>query len=115
MMCAPIVRSVAAAEGQVTLQLDLPEDLPCFRGHYPGFPVLPGVVQIDWVMRLAAAHLQCSQPSATDFRIKFKRVIAPNSKVTLTLRHDAARRRLDFVYRSGDIVSSQGQVTLSAS
>jgi 3-hydroxymyristoyl/3-hydroxydecanoyl-(acyl carrier protein) dehydratase len=112
-MCAPIVHKVTEAEGQVTLQLGLPEDLPGFLGHYPGFPILPGVVQIDWVMRLAAAHLGCGQRSATDFRIKFKQVISPCSHLTLTLRHDAARGRLEFVYRCGSGIASQGQVTLS--
>jgi 3-hydroxymyristoyl/3-hydroxydecanoyl-(acyl carrier protein) dehydratase len=114
MRCAPIVRAVAAEAGCVTLQLDVPADLACFRGHYPGFPVLPGVVQIDWVMQLAVAHLRCGQPSATDFRIKFKRVIAPGSRVTLMLCHDECRRRLAFVYRTGELIASEGRVVLSA-
>jgi len=113
-MCAPIVRSVAAEPDRVTLQLDVPADLPCFLGHYPGFPILPGVVQIDWVMQLAVRHLPCGQPSATDFRIKFKRVITPGMPLALTLSHDKARRRLEFVYRSGDRVASEGRVMLSS-
>jgi 3-hydroxymyristoyl/3-hydroxydecanoyl-(acyl carrier protein) dehydratase len=112
-MCAPIARVVAADAAQVTLRLDLPPDLPCFAGHYPDFPILPGVVQIDWVMQLAGTHLRCGQRSATDFRIKFKRMIMPGADVTLTLSHDAPRRRMSFVYRSGDEIASQGQVTLS--
>jgi 3-hydroxymyristoyl/3-hydroxydecanoyl-(acyl carrier protein) dehydratase len=112
-MCAPIVRVVSAEAGRITLQLDLPADLPCFRGHYPGFCILPGVVQLDWVMQLAATHLHCDQSSATIFRIKFKRVIAPGSPLSLTLCHDEVRRRLNFVYRSGDVVASQGQVMLA--
>lgn len=112
-MCAPIVRAVAAENGQVTLALDLPADLPCFRGHFPGFPVLAGVVQLDWAMRLGVAHLACGQPSATDFRVKFKRVIVPGDPLTLVLQHDAGRGRLDFVYRIGDFVASQGRVMLA--
>ena len=115
MMCIPIARIIAAETGHVTLDLDLPADLPCFRGHFPGFPVLAGVVQIDWVMQLGVAHLRCDQPSASDFRIKFKRVITPGNPLTLTLSHDAARRRLDFVYRTGVLVASQGHVMLTAS
>lgn len=114
-MCVPIVRIIAAEAGHVTLDLDLPADLPCFRGHFPGFPVLAGVVQIDWVMQLAMAHLRCDEPAASDFRIKFKRVITPGNPLTLTLGHDAGRRRLDFVYRTGALVASQGHVMLTAS
>jgi 3-hydroxymyristoyl/3-hydroxydecanoyl-(acyl carrier protein) dehydratase len=112
MMCAPIVLGVTAEPGRVTLQLDVPDDLPCFRGHYPDLPILAGVVQIDWVMQLAAAHLRCGQRSATDFRIKFKRVITPGMPLALTLRHDAVRHRLEFAYRSGEHIASEGRVML---
>jgi 3-hydroxymyristoyl/3-hydroxydecanoyl-(acyl carrier protein) dehydratase len=105
-MCAPIVLAVAIEDGQVTLDLGLPADLPCFLGHFPNFPVLAGVVQLDWAMRLGVAHLACGQPCATDFRVKFKRVIMPGNKLTLVLRQD-------FVYRNGDLVASEGRVTLA--
>jgi 3-hydroxymyristoyl/3-hydroxydecanoyl-(acyl carrier protein) dehydratase len=112
MMCEPVVRAVERTAEGVVLALDLPADLACFRGHYAGFPILPAVVQIDWVMRLGVAHMQCPLPSATDFRVKFRRVITPGNPLLLTLQKDAPRRRLDFVYRLGDAVASQGRVTL---
>ena len=88
--------------------------MACFRGHFPGCPVLAGVVQLDWVMQLAVAHCGCAQPSATDFSIKFRRVIVPGRPITLTLTHDAVRQRLDFVYRSGEHVASQGRIALAS-
>jgi 3-hydroxymyristoyl/3-hydroxydecanoyl-(acyl carrier protein) dehydratase len=115
MMCVPIARIVATEAGHVTLDLDLPADLPCFHGHFPGFPVLAGVVQIDWVMQLGVTHLGCAEPVASDFRIKFKRVIMPGNPLTLTLDLNTARRRLDFVYRTGTRVASQGHVMLATS
>ncbi len=30
----------------------VPRDLLYFDGHFPGHPLLPGFVQLDWVMRL---------------------------------------------------------------
>jgi 3-hydroxymyristoyl/3-hydroxydecanoyl-(acyl carrier protein) dehydratase len=114
MMCDPIARTVAADAGQITLELDLPADLPCFQGHFPGFPILAGVVQLDWVMRLSAAYLRCGERSATDYRVKFTRLIVPGSPLTLTLDHDEVRHRLDFVYRTGGLVASRGRVTLAA-
>jgi 3-hydroxymyristoyl/3-hydroxydecanoyl-(acyl carrier protein) dehydratase len=111
MMCAPIVRAaVADAPLQVTVELDIPATLPCFDGHFPGFAVLAGVVQLDWVMQIGAAYLLCAQRAATDFRVKFKRVITPGSPLVLTVRHDTARRRLDFTYRTGGTAASQDTI-----
>jgi 3-hydroxymyristoyl/3-hydroxydecanoyl-(acyl carrier protein) dehydratase len=111
-MCAPIVRGIVPETGRVTLELNLPDDLPCFQGHFPGFPVLAGVIQLDWAMRLGSEHLRCGQTTATDFRIKFMRVIVPGNPLTLTLDHDEARHRLDFVYRVGGVIASRGRIAL---
>jgi 3-hydroxymyristoyl/3-hydroxydecanoyl-(acyl carrier protein) dehydratase len=113
MMCDPIVTGVAQRADGLTIDLDLPAGLACFAGHYPGFPVLPGVVQIDWVMRLAAVHWPDLPPVARTFRIKFRQVVGPGDPLSLTLHRDTARRRLDFTYRSRDAVTALGQVSLA--
>lgn len=114
MRCLPIVRSVTEeAPHQLRMALELPATLPCFAGHFPNFPVLPGVVQLDWVMLLGAAHLHGVPRAATDLRVKFKRVITPEVPLTLMLRHDASRRRLEFTYAIGAAIASQGQMALS--
>ena len=37
--------------GAITTRLRVDADEPCFAGHYPGFPILPGVLLIDTVDR----------------------------------------------------------------
>lgn len=62
-----------------------------FEGHFPGRPLLPGVVQVDWAVRYAA--LQGFPPA--DFTglsgVKFPASVTPGSVVALTLRGAADR------------------------
>ena len=104
-----LLGAVQEADG-VTLDLLVPADLAWFEGHFPGQPVLPGVVQLDWVMRLAAGHLGIARRAGCDLKVKFRRIIGPDTRLTLDLRVDG--RRLAFAYRCGDEVMSSGTVVL---
>lgn len=80
-------------------ELRVPPSLVHFAGHFPGLPILPGVVQVDWAVRLAAGHLPDVRAVASVDRLKFMAPVAPGAVLKLTLAHDAARRRVQFVYR----------------
>jgi len=60
-------------------------DHPAFDGHFPHNPILPGVVQIDWALRLAVLHLG-SKDGTRDYQVKFQRPIVPNAPVSVELR-----------------------------
>lgn len=96
----------------VSLTLHVPPDHPAFDGHCPGYPMLPGVVQLDWALRLAAEHLGTGAPVSRDVQVKFRRVIAPMAAVTLELRFDRTRSLLDFTYRFDGDVASAGRARL---
>jgi len=95
-------------DGSVELDLEIDPALVWFQGHFPGHPILPGVVQIDWAIAFARDHLGLDLPAARDFQIKFRATILPGDRVTLILRHEAAKRRLGFQYRRGDEICSSG-------
>ncbi len=108
----PQVLAVRPVTDGVELDLFLSAELLQFQGHFPGVGVLPGVAQIDWAVRLADRHLSLTGGIARTFRVKFRRVIAPDSPVTLVLRREAAKGRLLFEYRAGDEVMSSGSVSV---
>lgn len=100
-----------------TVELDLynRSDLRQLDGHFPNMPIIPGVAQIDWAVKLAARYLGLAVEAATDFQVKFHRLTLPDTLVTLELTHDAARRRLNFTYRQGTQVLTSGIVRMPAS
>ena len=81
---------------------------PWFQGHFPGFALLPGVVQIGWAEHYARTLYGLDGGITALEQVKFKRPILPGAKLTLVLKPDAAARRLRYEYRDTEISYSSG-------
>lgn len=105
----PLVLAESAdGEAAVRLRLRLPSTLMQFEGHFPGSPILPGVTQVDWAVRLASARLPVSGHFSALAGIKFMHVIAPGAEVDLDLHWTPGA--LGFRYTHAERVCSQGRV-----
>lgn len=91
-------------------ELRVPPALVHFEGHFPGLPILPGVVQLDWAIRLAAEHVTGVREIESVDRLKFTAPVMPGAVLDLKLSHDAARRRVQFAYRVDARDSSSGVI-----
>lgn len=109
----PDVLAIRHLPDACEIDLVVPVGLPCFRGHFTGFPVLPGVVQIDWAVRLGMRHLGLAGDFAGLRNLKFKRVITPGSRLQLKLARRPGAGRLAFEYRSAEQSLSAGEVELA--
>jgi 3-hydroxymyristoyl/3-hydroxydecanoyl-(acyl carrier protein) dehydratase len=112
-MNLPTILAVDASQPDtVVLQLEIVPDMTAFVGHFPGNPILPGVVQVDWAIRLGVLHLGVAQPVARDFQVKFCQTICPSEQISLTLKRDYVKGRLLFSYTSGDTMKASGKIML---
>lgn len=101
-----------ADDGTVVLSLSVAPELEHFRGHFPGFGVLPGVVQIDWAVRLARRYLPVPLRGFKGMdQIKFQALVLPAVNLSLRLQWDVARGRLTFAYHEGDKLCASGRLT----
>jgi 3-hydroxyacyl-[acyl-carrier-protein] dehydratase len=72
---------------EVTATIIFNEKHPLFAGHFPGNPVVPGVVQIQIIKDLAERHTGRALLLSQAKNIKFLSIISPisNSKVEINL------------------------------
>jgi 3-hydroxymyristoyl/3-hydroxydecanoyl-(acyl carrier protein) dehydratase len=66
--------------------LQIPADHPAFAGHFPGRPIVPGVVLLDAVLDCLAT--ECGVPAAQISNAKFLSPVGPGEVVEL--RYESA-------------------------
>jgi 3-hydroxymyristoyl/3-hydroxydecanoyl-(acyl carrier protein) dehydratase len=111
----PEIVEVARTDERVELRLIIPESLLYFRGHFPGFALLPGVVQLDWAIQYGRDYFALGEVASNEIRIKFRKPIRPNHRVSLTLKHLPARTSIQFDYADDGGACSSGQVRFAPS
>jgi len=86
-MPAEMDRSRSVALGSFSIA----PDHPCLDGHFPGHPLVPGVVLLDEALSRIGAHLQYGLPTRLQ-SIKFLAPVLPGDTVQVTLRGDGQDR-----------------------
>ncbi|RQH05729.1 AMP-binding protein [Paraburkholderia dinghuensis] len=97
------------AEGPA-FELRVPHTLVHFAGHFPDMPILPGVVQVDWALRLANEWVPGARILASVEQLKFMAPVPPGALLKLTLTQNAARRRVSFSWRLGERDCASGVI-----
>lgn len=110
MLVLPEIDALERAQDHLNLRLLVPDTNLYFVGHFPGCPVLPGVVQVGWAIEFARLHIPYSGRFRALATVKFTRVIQPNAALALRLAADAVKRELSFEYRLSGEPCSSGRV-----
>ncbi len=91
-----VLRHDSGAEETFLLALE-PDHL-VFQGHFPDNPILPGVMQVDWAIRLG---IEAFGPLG-DFQgisnLKFLSIVQPLETLELRLTFDRTAGKLGFHY-----------------
>jgi len=90
--------------------LTIAADHPSFAGHFPGAPVLPGVVLLDEAIRAlelaAGGEPRCWRVGA----VKFLRAVGPGEPLTLA-REQLAGGTIRFTILSGEQTVATGALS----
>ncbi|NCT82765.1 MAG: AMP-binding protein [Comamonadaceae bacterium] len=108
----PALRAIQASDAGLDLTLLIDAALPQFDGHFPGHPILAGVVQIEWAELFGRERFGIDGEFAGMEALKFQRVIAPGQRVTLSLSWTAGK--LGFRYHSEQGPHASGKLLFTA-
>jgi len=106
LMPTPQWQTRDAASATATL-VAAPE-LAAFEGHFPQAPILPGVVLVDWAVRLGREAFGMPGGMLRMETLKFQQLVRPGTELTAELAWMPGR--LDFKFTSAHGVHAGGRL-----
>jgi acyl-CoA synthetase (AMP-forming)/AMP-acid ligase II/3-hydroxymyristoyl/3-hydroxydecanoyl-(acyl carrier protein) dehydratase len=98
-----------ATSAVARLQVD--PELAAFEGHFPRSAILPGVVLVDWAVRLARDAFAAGGDLLRMDVLKFQHLVRPGTRLVAEL--DWQPGRLDFRFHSDHGVHASGRLLLT--
>ncbi len=91
-------------------RVSIAPDHPCLAGHFPGNPVVPGVVLLQQVVDAARLWLGTPQRAPRIHQVKFLSPLRPGETMEIALDGDATALR--FRCSCGERLLAQGSLSL---
>lgn len=92
------------------LTLHISPDLAVLQGHFPDLPIVAGVAQISWAWAFAQEYLQVKGYVIGMEVIKFRKVLLPETDLSLRLDWDRDKSKVHFEFRNDDVAFSSGRL-----
>ena len=102
-------------EKSAIVEFTIPGDNPYFDGHFPGFPILPAVAQMELVVRFAARYLGTGIDVSEIPRIKCSNMIRPSTALVLKLEKKESTVSFRMTSPNGETVYSLGTLEMRES
>ena len=103
----PTIENITRTESSWSADLTFDQDAPYFKGHFPNFAVLPGVVQLGLAHHFAQMLLCRDFTIGCVKKMKFSRPILPGEQIHFMLekRSDS---EIVYTYAKGEAICSSG-------
>jgi 3-hydroxymyristoyl/3-hydroxydecanoyl-(acyl carrier protein) dehydratase len=75
------------------ITLDIPLDHASFPGHFPGSPILPGVLLLARVMACVQGQLKNPVQKYTVYNVKFLAAVSPGDRLNLALTDGSSNEK----------------------
>jgi 3-hydroxyacyl-[acyl-carrier-protein] dehydratase len=73
------------AEGEIEAVFSFPPELAVFSGHFPGRPIVPGILELEMVRATMEKFTGCALRIVSVEKAKFLREVKPGDRILLDL------------------------------
>ena len=102
-----IVEDVKFFKGRVPL------DLVFFKGHFPQFPLVPGVIEVQWVIDKITEFFAEEKNILRIDNLKFQKFLRPNDELELMLKWNKEKSRMEFQLKTDNETCGKGLVVIA--
>ncbi len=111
----PEVLETSVSACTLDVKLYISDQLCFFAGHFPEFAIVPGVIQVNWVVQFARELLGLTAAVLNVEKLKFTCPIQPNMRVMLHVDVDFTKNSANFCFHSSEresspLIFSQGRL-----
>ncbi|WP_025820948.1 ApeI family dehydratase [Shewanella marina] len=110
--CLPTILATNTSENSTTWTLFIDANSPSFNGHFQQQPILPGVTQLDWAVRLGCQTYGYPIEVAQLEVLKFQQLLLPNMEVQLTIEHQPHKGKMIFSYHQDEQRFASGRIVI---
>jgi len=113
-MVRPEILSETRDDTTATLRFEVSPALSFFDGHFAGYPILPGIVQVHWAIEYTRQYFKVPSEIVGIENLKFLRLVRPGAMLALVLRYESTKRKMYFSYDGSTVKYSSGAVVFGA-
>lgn len=106
----PIWYENQTEDNSITFKGVVPLDLIYFKGHFSNFPLVPGVVELQWAVEKSQEFLGRNFEIERIDNLKYQAFLRPNDYVELTLIWDQDKHRMKFTLRNAESLCASGLI-----
>lgn len=109
----PIWLQKTRTDHSLFLRGKVPSSLIYFEGHFAEFPLVPGVIELQWVVDLLPDFFTQGFRIVRVDNLKFQKFLRPNDEMELSLNWDSGKSRVQFQLKTAGEMCGSGFVVLA--
>lgn len=109
----PIMQNITKTDAEFIADLTFLKDSSYFNGHFPEHPILPGVIQLHFVLSFIKQYFHKDANDYNILKLKFSNLILPDTLVHFELKK-TSENEFTFNYFNDDKKYSCGKIVIKA-